>query len=97
MYDSDVPLPFLEVKNACAQYAIGRVISEILYFLNRTGHTSLGNLPSLSYGSVYMKLWHGLCNLDNDPHPAVGAMSHKVTNHIRNKVTSDMPFKSQLM
>lgn len=50
------------------------------------GHSSLGNLPSLSYGSVYMKLWHGLCNLDNDPHPVVGAMSQKITNHIRNKV-----------
>ncbi|XP_019699169.1 regulatory-associated protein of mTOR isoform X1 [Harpegnathos saltator] len=50
------------------------------------GHSSLGNLPSLSYGSVYMKLWHGLCNLDNDPHPVVGAMSHRVTNHVRNKV-----------
>ena len=50
------------------------------------GHSSLGNLPSLSYGSVYMKLWHGLCNLDNDPHPVVAAMSQKVTNHIRNKV-----------
>ncbi|XP_012221005.1 regulatory-associated protein of mTOR isoform X2 [Linepithema humile] len=50
------------------------------------GHNSLGNLPSLSYGSVYMKLWHGLCNLDNDPHPAVGVMSQKITNHIRIKV-----------
>ncbi|KAK2586076.1 hypothetical protein KPH14_008365 [Odynerus spinipes] len=50
------------------------------------GHSSLGNLPSLSYGSVYMKLWHGLCNLDNDPHPAVAAMAQKVTNHIRRQV-----------
>lgn len=50
------------------------------------GHSSLGNLPSLSYGSIYMKLWHGLCNLDSDPHPAVAAMSQKVTNHIRNQV-----------
>ncbi|XP_076243064.1 regulatory associated protein of MTOR complex 1 isoform X2 [Calliopsis andreniformis] len=50
------------------------------------GHSSLGNLPSLSYGSVYMKLWHGLCNLDSDPHPAVALMSQKVTNHIRYQV-----------
>ncbi|KAK9301643.1 hypothetical protein QLX08_006065 [Tetragonisca angustula] len=50
------------------------------------GHSSLGNLPSLSYGSVYMKLWHGLCSLDSDPHPAVATMSQKVTNHIRNQV-----------
>lgn len=50
------------------------------------GHSSLGNLPSLSYGSVYMKLWHGLCGLDNDPHPSVAIMAQKVTNHIRNQV-----------
>ncbi|XP_058791281.1 regulatory-associated protein of mTOR isoform X2 [Phymastichus coffea] len=50
------------------------------------GHSSLGNLPSLSYGSVYMKLWHGLCGLDNDPHPGVAIMAQKVTNHIRNQV-----------
>ncbi|XP_012221009.1 regulatory-associated protein of mTOR isoform X6 [Linepithema humile] len=54
--------------------------------ISSLGHNSLGNLPSLSYGSVYMKLWHGLCNLDNDPHPAVGVMSQKITNHIRIKV-----------
>ncbi|KAG7209721.1 hypothetical protein KM043_011355 [Ampulex compressa] len=60
--------------------------------ISSLGHSSLGNLPSLSYGSVYMKLWHGLCGLDNDPHPAVGAMSQKVTNHIRNQVKeSSMP------
>jgi regulator-associated protein of mTOR len=51
-----------------------------------TGHGSLGNLPSLSYGSVYMKLWHGLCGLDNDPHPGVAIMSQNVTNHIKNQV-----------
>ncbi|XP_033214111.1 regulatory-associated protein of mTOR isoform X2 [Belonocnema kinseyi] len=50
------------------------------------GHSSLGSLPSVSYGSVFMKFWHGLCGLDNDPHPAVAAMSQKVTNYIRNQV-----------
>ncbi|XP_063991237.1 regulatory-associated protein of mTOR isoform X1 [Diachasmimorpha longicaudata] len=50
------------------------------------GHSSLGNLPSLSYGSVYMKLWHGLGNLDNDPHPGVAGMSQKVTGYIRNQI-----------
>lgn len=33
-----------------------------------------------------MKLWHGLCGLDNDPHPGVAIMAQKVTNHIRNQV-----------
>ncbi|XP_023246408.1 regulatory-associated protein of mTOR isoform X2 [Copidosoma floridanum] len=50
------------------------------------GHSSLGSLPSLSYGSVYMKLWHGLCALDNDPHPGVAILSQKVTNYIRSQL-----------
>lgn len=54
--------------------------------ISSLGHASIGNLPSLSYGSVYMKLWHGLCSLDSDPHPSVAAMSQKVTNHIRKQV-----------
>ncbi|KAF7992419.1 hypothetical protein HCN44_001744 [Aphidius gifuensis] len=52
----------------------------------KIGHPSLGNLPSLSYGSVYMKLWHSLCVLDNDPHPGVANMSQKITTHIRNQI-----------
>lgn len=57
-----------------------------------TGHyglgpgSSLGTLPTLAYGSVYMKLWNGLTNLDTDPHPAVVQMSNVVTNYIRNQV-----------
>ncbi|XP_044015926.1 regulatory-associated protein of mTOR isoform X2 [Aphidius gifuensis] len=54
--------------------------------ISSLGHSSLGNLPSLSYGSVYMKLWHGLCVLDNDPHPGVANMSQKITTHIRNQI-----------
>ncbi|KAK0077123.1 hypothetical protein PV325_004412 [Microctonus aethiopoides] len=54
--------------------------------ISSLGHSSLGNLPSLSYGSVYMKLWHGLHALDNDPHPGVAGMSQKVTSHIRNQI-----------
>ncbi|XP_012271870.1 regulatory-associated protein of mTOR isoform X2 [Orussus abietinus] len=54
--------------------------------ISSLGYSSLGNLPSLSYGSVYMKLWHGLCGLDTDPHPAVAAICQKVTNHIRSQV-----------
>ncbi|XP_034933935.1 regulatory-associated protein of mTOR isoform X2 [Chelonus insularis] len=54
--------------------------------ISSLGHSSLGNVPGVSYGSVYMKLWHGLASLDNDPHPGVAGMSQKVTNHIRNQV-----------
>ncbi|XP_066593709.1 regulatory-associated protein of mTOR isoform X1 [Prorops nasuta] len=53
--------------------------------ISSLGYSALGNLPSISYGSVNMKLWHGLCNLDNDPHPAVSIMARKVTNYIRNE------------
>lgn len=48
--------------------------------------SSLGTLPTLAYGSVYMKLWHGLSNLDTDPHPQVAQMSCLVTGYIRNQV-----------
>lgn len=48
---------------------------------------SLGTLPTLAYGSVYMKLWHGLTNLDSDPHPEVAKMSAVVTGYIRHQVS----------
>ncbi|XP_051171170.1 regulatory-associated protein of mTOR isoform X1 [Leptopilina boulardi] len=60
------------------------------------GHSSLGSLPSLAYGGVYMKLWHGLCGLDNDPHPAVASMSQKVTNHIRSQVKESSNAKEMM-
>jgi hypothetical protein len=50
------------------------------------GHAQLSSLPNLSYGSIYMKLWHGLTTLDLDPHPSVRHMSYTVTNYIRDQV-----------
>ncbi|CAH0563709.1 unnamed protein product [Brassicogethes aeneus] len=47
---------------------------------------SLGTLPGLSFGSVYMKIWLALCALETDPHPDVSAMCKTVTNHIRTMV-----------
>lgn len=47
---------------------------------------SLGTLPGHSYGSVYMKLWSGLCVLDTDPHPEVAKMCNVITKYIRNQV-----------
>lgn len=55
------------------------------YYSGATGNT-LGTLPILAYGSVYMKLWNGLTNLDTDPHPEVVKLSCVVTNYIRNQV-----------
>ncbi|GFG29093.1 hypothetical protein Cfor_00263 [Coptotermes formosanus] len=54
--------------------------------ISSLGHGQLSNLPNLSYGSIYMKLWHGLTTLDLDPHPCVRLMAHTVTNHIRDQV-----------
>lgn len=52
------------------------------------GHSCslLGNLPTLSFGSVYMKMWQGLAMLDADPFPGVSHMSRTVTDHIRDQV-----------
>lgn len=50
------------------------------------GHSTLSSLPALQYGSIYMKLWHGLTAMDSDPHPGVSHMSHSVTNYIRDQV-----------
>ncbi|KAJ9585619.1 hypothetical protein L9F63_002589, partial [Diploptera punctata] len=54
--------------------------------ISSLGHGQLSNLPSFSYGSIYMKLWHGLSMLNLDPHPNVRHMSHIVTNYIRDQV-----------
>jgi hypothetical protein len=45
-------------------------------------------LPTLGYGSIYMKIWHGITALDSDPFPGVAAMSALVTGHIKDKATS---------
>ncbi|XP_063240592.1 LOW QUALITY PROTEIN: regulatory-associated protein of mTOR [Bacillus rossius redtenbacheri] len=54
--------------------------------ISSLGHSALSSLPSVSYGSIYMKLWHGLTALDADPFPEVVQMSRCVTNHIRDQL-----------
>ncbi|KAK5640922.1 hypothetical protein RI129_009469 [Pyrocoelia pectoralis] len=49
-------------------------------------HGSLGALPYVAYGSVYLKIWAGLCSLETDPHPQVAQMCTVVTTYIRNQV-----------
>ncbi|XP_030760068.1 regulatory-associated protein of mTOR isoform X2 [Sitophilus oryzae] len=44
---------------------------------------SLGTLPGLGYGSVYMKIWIALCLLETDPYPEVANMCLTITEHIR--------------
>lgn len=47
---------------------------------------SLGTLPGLGYGSVYMKVWRALCQLETDPYPEVSEMCLITTGHIRSIV-----------
>lgn len=47
---------------------------------------SLGTLPGLAYGSVYMKIWGALCYLESDPHPEVSKMCLIVTNFVRKHI-----------
>ncbi|KAF7273223.1 hypothetical protein GWI33_014074 [Rhynchophorus ferrugineus] len=47
---------------------------------------SLGTLPGLGYGSVYMKIWMALCQLENDPFPEVSYMCLTITGYIRSLV-----------
>ncbi|KAL1512534.1 hypothetical protein ABEB36_002115 [Hypothenemus hampei] len=44
---------------------------------------SLGTLPGLGYGSVYMKIWTALCQLESDPYPEVAQMCMTLIGYIR--------------
>ncbi|EFA08847.1 regulatory-associated protein of mTOR isoform X1 [Tribolium castaneum] len=58
--------------------------------LSHTG--SLGTLPGLGYGSIYMKIWDALCSLETDPHPEVESMCKTITKYIANKVKESREF-----
>lgn len=47
---------------------------------------SLGTLPGLGYGSVYMKIWTALCQSESDPCPDVAEMCLTLTTYIRSLV-----------
>lgn len=47
---------------------------------------SLGTLPGLAYGSVYMKIWGALCYLETDPHPEVAKMCTTITGYVRKHI-----------
>lgn len=49
-------------------------------------YKNLSTLPSLGFGSVYMKIWIALCNLETDPHPEVGGICSKITGYIRSLI-----------
>lgn len=58
--------------------------------LSHTG--SLGTLPGLGYGSIYMKIWDALSVLETDPHPEVESMSKTITKHITAKIKESRDF-----
>lgn len=67
--------------------ASSSAISSIGHSAHLHGHGgSMGTLPGLSYGSIYMKLWAALNHLDQDPFPEVAKMCQTVTGHIRSQV-----------
>lgn len=43
-------------------------------------------LPSLAFNAIYVKMWHGLSNMEKDPSFEVSNMAKKLTDYVRNKV-----------
>lgn len=48
-----------------------------------SGHTGSLQLPVISFGSIYMKLWQGMKQLERDPYPSVREMCHRVLEKVR--------------
>uniref|UniRef100_A0A0P5SHU1 Regulatory-associated protein of mTOR n=1 Tax=Daphnia magna TaxID=35525 RepID=A0A0P5SHU1_9CRUS len=42
-------------------------------------------LPSLAFNTIYVKMWHGLSNMEKDPYFEVSNMAKKLTDYVRNK------------
>ncbi|XP_054282022.1 regulatory-associated protein of mTOR-like isoform X2 [Macrosteles quadrilineatus] len=56
-----------------------------------SGCSLMNNLPQLSFGSVYMKMWQALTALDSDPFPGVSQLSRTITDYIRDQVCAWPP------
>lgn len=50
--------------------------------------TASMSLPSIGFGSVYMKLWNILCVMSKEPHPQISQMATDIINYISNQVDS---------
>ncbi|XP_047024257.1 regulatory-associated protein of mTOR [Helicoverpa zea] len=46
------------------------------------------SLPSIGFGSVYMKLWNILTAMAREPHPQISQMANDIINYIANQVDS---------
>ncbi|CAH0701504.1 unnamed protein product [Spodoptera exigua] len=49
-------------------------------------HAAALALPSIGFGSVYMKLWNILTMMSREPHPQVSQMANEIINYIANQV-----------
>ncbi|KAM3956954.1 LOW QUALITY PROTEIN: regulatory associated protein of MTOR complex 1 [Aphomia sociella] len=47
-------------------------------------------LPSIGFGSVYMKLWNTLCAMSREPHPQISQMATDIINYISNQVEREL-------
>ncbi|CAB3223509.1 unnamed protein product [Arctia plantaginis] len=46
------------------------------------------SLPTIGFGSVYMKLWNTLTTMAREPHPQISQMANDIINYISNQVDS---------
>lgn len=44
------------------------------------------SLPSIGFGSVYMKLWNILTAMSREPHPQISQVANEIINYISNQV-----------
>lgn len=42
-------------------------------------------MPSLTFSTIYLKIWQGLCAIEKDPYVEVAALTKVLTDYIRNK------------
>lgn len=53
---------------------------------------SMSTPSSLTYGSVYMKIWIALCALEADPHPEIAHMCCSITGHVKSLIKVSTAF-----
>ncbi|XP_075973067.1 regulatory associated protein of MTOR complex 1 [Anticarsia gemmatalis] len=56
--------------------------------LVRSAAAAALSLPSIGFGSVYMKLWNTLTSMAREPHPQISQMANDIINYISNQVDS---------
>ncbi|KAG5869942.1 hypothetical protein JTB14_023212 [Gonioctena quinquepunctata] len=84
------------MKKVPSSSAINNIAGHQGLTQNYTG--SLSTLPTLGgYGSIYMKIWVALSNLETDPHPSIAQMCCTVTCHIRTIVKEHHEYAENVM